>query len=368
MSEIITGATLKNAVNNYVNDNKMAKNFTPSTGAISGLLDKIGKSYTIQSDLEDDLPELTGEPLPLGKTIEEWHEDLKQPVDDTTGADAIAPNYPSYRPASYSYALGTKSFKATISANEYQKACLSPEGFSALEMSIYSNLEQSRAMYTYDAKKFLLMRFYQTVFAQCNATETYAISTAYAVNTCLKNADTETRGIVVKAILTSNTLVWADAVLQGFIIVLTSDIAMARPVDLVTSQAFATQINKDIEQGYLANEGNTLNGTAIKAPQGSIKLYTTLGIKPILNSFLFSNTYHPEISQINCDIKSVVSFGGLEPLSNYAMLVDTRGIKLHQSYLKTTILDMAHYINVCVDYDNTAFYSRNTFVKIYRVS
>ena len=64
-------AGLNSFVATYVDKAKQAGTWGGSTDNILGLMDKIGKQITIDGKFEDKLPELDGEDLPYGKTIEE---------------------------------------------------------------------------------------------------------------------------------------------------------------------------------------------------------------------------------------------------------------------------------------------------------
>lgn len=64
------------AVASYVAAANQAGTWSATTNNLAGLLDKIAKTVTIDGLFEDKLPELDGEELPLGKTIEEYYQDL----------------------------------------------------------------------------------------------------------------------------------------------------------------------------------------------------------------------------------------------------------------------------------------------------
>src|SRR5574344_1195285 len=100
---------LKTFVGSQVTAAKQAGAWNASTANILGLIDKVGKQITIDGDYQDKLPEFDGEELPFGKTIEEYFIDLTLPrAYDSTGANALAPSYPTVENAAYSYSLGRK--------------------------------------------------------------------------------------------------------------------------------------------------------------------------------------------------------------------------------------------------------------------
>lgn len=67
----MTISGLATAMATYVAATKQAGAWSGSTDNFVGLLDKIGKQITIDGGFYDKLPELDGEELPLGKTVEE---------------------------------------------------------------------------------------------------------------------------------------------------------------------------------------------------------------------------------------------------------------------------------------------------------
>ena len=107
LAGIVTASKLSLATFNVTRDN------------IVGLVDKIGKIGTIDTVFSiDKLAKFDGEYLSFGKTIEDWYQDLILVSDyDSTGANALAPNDPTYRPVYYSYTLGRKVIKTTIRNN-----------------------------------------------------------------------------------------------------------------------------------------------------------------------------------------------------------------------------------------------------------
>ena len=68
----MTLSGLQDFVSDYVLAAKQAGAWSGTTNNLYGLTDKIGKQITIDGSFSDKLPELDGEDLPFGKTIEEF--------------------------------------------------------------------------------------------------------------------------------------------------------------------------------------------------------------------------------------------------------------------------------------------------------
>ena len=70
---------LQTLAQTYVAAAKQAGAWNASTNNMYGAIDKIGKMVMLDGGFIDKLPELDGEELPLGKTIEEYFIDLTLP-------------------------------------------------------------------------------------------------------------------------------------------------------------------------------------------------------------------------------------------------------------------------------------------------
>ena len=118
----LTLKELEAALTAYVVSNKMGNTtFSETFNNLVGLTDKVGLITTIDTDYNDRLPELDGEDLPLGKTVEEYFQDLILPVAqdrDVDGEKALKFYAPTYRPVAWSYELGTKTIPESIPNND----------------------------------------------------------------------------------------------------------------------------------------------------------------------------------------------------------------------------------------------------------
>ena len=134
----MTISGLATFVASYVTAAKQAGAWSATTDNIYDLVDKIGMQITLDGSFIDKLPELNGNDLPLGKTIEEWFVDLTLPEDyEANGTNCLAPSYPAAEAPSYNYPLARK-----VIGNMVAK--------------ITQRLQDSYALYTYAQKKQLL--------------------------------------------------------------------------------------------------------------------------------------------------------------------------------------------------------------------
>lgn len=301
----------------YIDANKIAVDapFVPSVDNIAGLLDKIGKIVTYDNPFIDKLDILDGEDLPFGKTIEEWYQDLVPAVNyDSTGANTLAPSDPGYEPVSYSYSLGRKVFKTTERYDNLERAVHSEDEYISLVTMITKRLYDSFTTWKYAAKRELLAKIY---------------------NACKKAAN-------------------ANVLCQK----------MDLPVDSTKGEAFIAQVKKDVELASDMNEGHTLNNSSIGASEGLV-LFVKQGIMPDVEVNVLAGAFNKDEVAVPAQIKVIKDFGDAEGV--FAILMDVRGAKLHNDYRATRnqLNGEGDFMNYFLHTENTAAYSKNTFVKCY---
>ena len=138
----MTMSELEQFTKTYVAAAKQAGTWTASTDNLLKLQDKIGKQITLDGTFQDKLPELSGDELPLGKTIEEWFVDLTLPsAFDATGADNDKPAYPTVEDVAYCYTLGRKKIKTTVPYDNVERAALSADDAASMTGKIMERLQ-----------------------------------------------------------------------------------------------------------------------------------------------------------------------------------------------------------------------------------
>ena len=310
---------LKTFVATYVAAAKQAGAWSASTDNLLRLLDKVGQQITLDGTFADKLPELDGNDLPLGKTIEEWFVDLVLPQTyDATGANALAPSYPSVEDAAYSYSLGRRVIPTTVPYDNVERAALSASDAGAMVAKITERLTNSYSLYTYQQKKQLL----------------------------------------------ANLIAKAGAATNKATLVQT----LAIPADTATSEEFIKQVKADVEAASFANEGHSLNNNLIGAAP-SLVLVIKKGVMPVLEVEALAGAFHAENLAIPATIKVVDDFGDADS-KVYAMLIDPRGVKLHRGYhaIRDNVNGAGDFINYFDHSENTGFISKNTFVKVYKAA
>ena len=355
---VVTAAKLSNSSFNVTRDN------------IVGLVDKIGKIVTIDTMYAiDKLAEFDGEYLSFGKTIEEWQQDLIMPVNyDSTGAGALSPHDPTYRPAFYSYTLGRKVIKSTLRNNDIERAVHFVEQLSEITAMQIKRIQDSMAAYRYQVKREMLGKFIGFV-ADCYSASnaTFAGSTAYSEGVLLKNSNTPTKfGIVVKAIKVSDALAnWAAAVSGGYIIEFSLLTDLAKPVDETTGEAFIQSIKEVVEQASDISEGNSLNGNTLGAVKG-LTLIVKQGIMPVLDVKTLAGAFHLDKVALPSKVVVLKDFGNADS-KYYAVLMDSRAMRLHRTYAATreNMNGDGDFLNLFEHTEDTAWISRNAFIHVW---
>ncbi len=315
----MTITNLKEFAKAYVDASKQAETWTATTNNLIGLVDKIGKIVTIDGDYGDKLPELEGDNLPFGRTIEEYFVDLTLPenfVDPTDASydptNALKPHFPSVENCYYSYTLGRKKIATSEAFDNIERACINADDAGNITAKIMEKLEQSYQSARYASKRQLI-------------------------------GNMATKAVAAGCVTT-----------------------IAMPTDTATGEAFIKKVKDDVETASDINEGNTLGGVTAGASP-SLTLYIKQGIKSTIDVDTLAGAFHSENLAIPATVKVIKDFGDADD-GIYAILVDPRGIKLHNSYV--AVRDQSNgdgdFINFFKHFEDTAFISKSTFVKVYK--
>lgn len=362
---------LQTAVASYVASSKISvATYEVTRNNIVGLIDKIAKIFTLDTEYVDKLAMFDGESLSMAKDLEEWEQDLILPADyNASGDDALSPSYPTYRPPFYSKTLGRKVFKTSIPNNNIERAVHFVEQFQSIVSMQSKRLFDSEAIWRYEQKRQILAVMIGEIDTALSTTKTFTANTKYDVGEYLRSASTGTiaYGVVVKPIAVATALAnWAAAVSGGYVIVYNLVSELALPVDTSTSEAFIKQLKKDVELGSDVSEGNSLSGNTLGATSGLV-LLVKQGVMPTLEVDAMSGAFHLDKIGIPAEVHVIKDFGS-DTSGVFAMLVDRRSIRLHNSYraVRDIVNPSSDSLNLFLHTENTAHYSRNTFVKIYR--
>lgn len=377
----------------YVAAAKAAGKFTPSANNIAGLIDKIGKMVTVDNKFIDKLGIFDGDKLPLGKTVEEWYQDLDNVFDKDTNPDnaadnALRPYAPTYRPCSYSYTLGEKIIPTSIKYNEYERACLDAGDYSALTGMITKRLYDTYAQFKFGAKKQMIGNAIK--FANLMKTSATAITqfgeTAAPVQYHASSESTARTGTVVagnRYFIGSNmasatkvaiaikgrdsaSKTWAEDVAAGVLVELNLIEKIDKPVDTTTGEAWIQKVKECVEDASFAHEGDSFNGNTVGACEDGLVLVVKKGVKPVLDVQVLAGAMNPEDLALPVQITVVDDFGD-DNTGCFAVLCDARGLRLHNSYeaVREQPNGYSDHVSFFLHSENTAFISKNCFFKAF---
>lgn len=364
---------LKGVISSMITKAKISNpSYEATRNNVVGLLDKIGAIITLDTDYrQDKLYMFDGFFMSFGKTIEEYQQDLILPSDyDADGAGALSPSDPTYRPVDYSYTLGRKKFKTTIRSDNIERAVHFEAQLVEIVAMQYKRLEDSIAVYRYGLKREMLAKYIALCEEVSATTTTFAVSTAYTVGQYVRKASSgdgaKVFAVVVKPIANTNTHNWAAAVEAGELIEQHLIEKVDLPVDTSTGEAFIKVVKENVEKASDLSEGNSLNGNSLGAV-ANLKLIVKQGVIPALEVETMAGAFHAEDLAVKADIIVVKDFGSADS-KYFAVLMDERGMRLHNTYNRTRQQENGDgdFVNIFRHLEDTAHVSRNTFIKVFK--
>ena len=372
-------ALLATFVTSYVSQSKIAvDSYTETRDNSVGLLDTLGKIYTNWQNYRDKLLIFDGEDLSYGKTIEEWAQDLIMPqTADPTGANTLAPHDSTYRPVSFSYTLGKVTIPQSIRNNDIERAVHNIAQFSDIIAGKTKAMYDSETLLRYQIKReglgvLATLCLYDMDATNADvtlATEGASISGAHSVNELFAVTSTGKVYVLVKPIASGAGLTGTTAIAGGYLIELDLVTEIAKPVDDSTGEDFIEQVLNDVEVFSDVSEGHSLNGNTLGGdPEAGLVLVLKQGIMSPLKVRTMAGAFNKEDLAIPAKIVVCKDFGSADE-DVYAMLVDARIMRLHNSYRAVRINENGEgdFLNYFYHSENTLHVSKNCAVKVYMV-
>lgn len=312
-----TKETLETAVASYVDATKqLAADPKLTFDDFTKCMEKIGSMVTLYMPLIDKLPELNGENLPYGQTIEEYmiNEFLPETFTYTDGAPKKNAKRSTFDAASYSKPLAEQVFSVAIPRSQYQNVSLGATAFSNLISNSLSTLDSSVNAWNYAAKRQLI----------------------------------------------------GNAALKAIAVSGLSEV-LAIPTDATTGEAFIQRIKELGEIASDMNDHNLAKHTCAGAP--SLKLYVKQGVIPALQVQTMAGAFNRDDLAVPATIKTVLDFGKGTGLENvYAVLVDERALKLCDdvNYVMADSDGGQGVENMWRHLKQTAFISKYGFIHVFK--
>lgn len=312
----LTIETLKAAAAKYVDATKQLQaNFVPTVDDFTKTVCKIGEMKTLYLPHVDKLPELSGDNLPFGETIEEFMVNDFLPSDFvyTDGAPKKNATRATFAEAVYSYPMKEQLWELGVPRNQFRRVSLGERSFGDMIASTLSTLDSSANAWNYAAKRQLL---------------------GNAALEAAKIAGLKTE--------------------------------IAKPHDTASGEEFIKAVKACVEVASDMNNGNLAQHTAAAAP--SLTLYIMQGVMPSIEVDTMAGAFNEAKLAIPATVKTVLDFGTASDSGVYAILVDNRAIKLHDD-----ILNVSSDYEGRMDQDNfyrhqkqTGFISKYGYIHVFK--
>lgn len=361
---------LKTAVANYVATAKIdLSTLTITQNNIVGLVDTIGKIWTIDTSVYDKLPEFDGEALSFGKTVEEWNQDMSLPQDhnvDEDGSRALKDYTPTYRPVSYSITLGRKVFATSIPYGNIERAVHNEAQFVEVVAMITKKLEDSISLWKYECKREVMGKMVDACeSAMGSGATTYTANTTALV---VGNAYTNGSGKYAVAMLSQNAenKTFDQLLTEGKLVELKLINEVDLPVDTQTGEAFIKAVKVAVERASDVSEGSSLNGNVLGVEE-ELGLYFKQGVMPSIEVDTLAGAFHQEQLALGVDSKVIKDFGSTTSTA-FAVLLDKRAIRLFEGYNATRSNENGYgdRLNIFRHVEYTGHYSRNAFICVFK--
>lgn len=274
-------------INAYIDAGKIqipASTYTADREVLSDLIVKIGKQLMLDSDFTDMLPELDGEALPFGTTIEEYFINLTLPEDfDLDGKDNMAPHRLEFETPYYSKLLGEKTFAVTLDDNQYKRALLGQAEFAGVMAVLMKRLFDSYNLYKFGAKRQLL-------------------------------------GTAVDLIKAGSAQI----------------VELAKPTDTATGEAFSKAL-KSFHTKLVEFDTEDYTNAKVVARSPEVVVYVKgSDILPVIDIDVLAGAFNVDRAEVPVRLRQLQDFGTVNLEGAYAIMLDPRGIRLHPHNLDST--------------------------------
>lgn len=346
-------------VKSYVDENMIANTtFTATKEDLTGLLNKIAKEVTIDGDYSEGLDFMSGYDITLGNTIEEYFANFIAPEDyDETGADCKAPSRLTWQKPTYSSRLGRKKFKTTRDFGTIQKAFKDASDYEQLVSFITKRLYDSLEIYLNDVRRQALGFAANKALSVANDT-IYNQGSAYVAGDRVKN------GVIIDSITSPEAMSWDTALYQGKAVALDLSTELAIPTDVETGEAFIKSVKTYAKAFKKPHQGYSYNGN-IAGAAPSYTLFVKEGILPSIEVDTLAGAFNKDMLEFGVRVVEVKNLGDSEA---YALLIDDRGIKVHNNYraVRDDPNGEGDFVNYVLHDEETIFYSPNVMTHAWK--
>jgi len=294
--------------------------FEPTYESVSTLLDKIGLTISLQSNVVDHLEMFDDVVLSNGTTVEEYINDMLVVEDYDPNATPFTAEPLDVKRAYHTRSKDKKITLPVLKA-EIDRAFTSPEGTASFTARQIARIDDTFKNYKYEAKKIAIGQKLLRDSAEFNeVNEVWDTRMVMEWSGAIANGH-ETYGVGEKPL-------YHIAVADGE----TTSYAIK---DKATSEEFILAIQSLVEDMQFLRTGYNTFGIPQQTQKENLVLLLKSGALPIMNVRALSNVFNKELLGLGIDVKVVDDFGidtsvlaTGDPLGKvYAVLADKRLVR-----------------------------------------
>ncbi len=301
--------------------------FEPTYESVSTLLDKIGLTISLQSNVVDHLEMFDDVVLSNGTTVEEYINDMLVVEDYDPNATPFDSEPVDVKRAYHTRSKDKKITLPVLKA-EIDRAFTSPEGTASFTARQIARIDDTFKNYKYEAKKIAigqkLLRDHGTYDEDTEKWSTYGVCNW---RDTIIDAKTTIEGVGEKFL--TNIIVEFGVDKDN------NPITLHCIIDKATSEEFILAIQSLVEDMQFLRVGYNTFGIPQQTQKENLVLLLKSGALPIMNVRALSNVFNKELLGLGIDVKVVDDFGidtsvltiG-DPLGKvYAILTDKRLVR-----------------------------------------
>ena len=306
----LTTSDLRTFLADYIEDNNLCQSsYTPQAETITGLINKIGEQFTIQSSFTNPLAMLDYGTLPLGADVEEYLDALLLPeaysnhaLDDgeTIAEDELAPRYAIVDKC---YHLQQEPFKfvKTVDIDQVKQAFISPEALANFYASMMIGITNAKTVSAFTQSKMLLGKLI---------------------------------GLAQVAHIGGDYL--------GY------NYGITAPTDETTAKAFIKKVKENVLNVQFPVEGYTLGNHTSQASKENLVLVLNKSVIASIQVDGRSNAFNVAELDFGVDTVIVDDWGGItEASTTIGLLIDRRGVRVYKDIdtVLETVVGSGRYRN-----------------------
>ena len=308
--------------------------FEPTYESVSTLLDKIGLTISLQSNVVDHLEMFDDVVLSNGTTVEEYINDMLVVEDYDPSATPFTAEPVEVKRAYHTRSKDKKITLPVLKA-EIDRAFTSPEGTASFTARQISRIDDTFKNYKFEAKKMAIgQKLLRDSAVFDEDTEKWTTDAVYDWKTVISTSKTGAYEVGEKPLLNIKVKVGETPPVDPEVD--PTPIYSYAIIDKATSEEFILAIQSLVEDMQFLRIGYNTFGIPQQTQKENLVLLLKSGALPIMNVRALSNVFNKELLGLGIEVKVVDDFGIdtsvlvniSDPLGNvYAVLSDKRLVR-----------------------------------------